>query len=127
MKRLALILLMVFISFNAFALSEEEANNAISAYNSLQQQLNQAAATTNNKRSTTSVILEGWVASGSKGLVFASQDFIAGPITKDVVASLAVPIYVEDTFGLYSYEGYVAQVWYVNNLASLITLMTYSD
>ncbi len=127
MKKILLLLILCCLSLNSFAFTEEEATKAINAYNSFKSQLSQITIDTAQKRSTTSVILEGWIASGNKGLIFVSQDILPGPISKDVISSLAIPVYVEETFGLYAYQGYVAQVWYVNQYASLITLTTYTE
>ena len=71
--------------------------------------------------------MEAYVVSGTVGLIFASKDTITGPLSNTAVRSLATPLYETNNYGLYLFQDFKVQVWYENNLASVITMMAYTD
>ncbi len=117
-----LTLLINFLFSNVFALDIDKATNA---YFSLQSELNQLSVE-DNRRSISAIILEGYVVSGTSGLILASKEIIYNTISSVEIRSMAHPLYEEGRYGLYSFQGFKMEVWYVNNLVSVITLMQYA-
>ena len=79
MKRFYTFCILTLMSFNLFAFDVEHATNA---YLNLVETLSQASNTNNGKslRSTSRLILEAYVVSGSAGLIQASKETINGSI-----------------------------------------------
>lgn len=124
MKRIFSVVVLMLLSQGVFAF---DMNKAAEAYASLQNELAQAVANGGHTRSVTKVIFEGYLATSSAGMLFASKETLTGPISKTVLHGLGTTLYEEANYGLYSYKGYKVQVWYVGDLASVITMMGYSN
>ena len=129
MKKLCNILLLelsiVLFSSSLFALDMEKATNA---YFSFQEELSHASmAEKKRTRSTSQIIMEAYVVSGTLGLISVSKDNIAGPLSDVALRSIATTLYETNNYGLYLFQDFKVQVWYENNLASVITMMAYTD
>lgn len=130
MKKLKMGLTALFALGFSFLLagtaSAGDIQDAARAYVSLQQTLSQAAPQT-PRRSVSKVFMNGYVVSGTLGLVVATEDSLDGPLGKEIIQAISSPLYEEETFGLYDYQGYKVQVWYEGGNASVILMMTYTD
>lgn len=122
MKRIFSVLVLMLLSQGVFAF---DMDRAAEAYASLQNELAQVVANEGHTRSVSKVIFEGYVASSSIGMLFASRQTLNGPVSKAALHGLGTTLYEEADYGLYSYQGYKVQVWYVGDFASVITMMGY--
>lgn len=105
---------------NAWALDVEHATKT---WNSLLEELNDASGDHNrNARSKYSIVVEGQVISGSDGLIFASREYVNGPLTKYELGLLAYKLYDGGSFALYNFDGYQLHVWFTGDYVSVVLL-----
>ncbi len=106
---------------NAWALDEA---HALKTWNTLVGELEANSGEADRRaKSRYSVLLEGYVVSGTDGLIFATQQRIQGPISRSTMASLAYTLYDNGAFALYSYNGYLLHAWFTGSDVSVV-LMT---
>ena len=127
---LAFALLMSMLSTNSYAIDMATAANS---YYQLQEQLAKAAQNEANitsvkvARSTSRIVVQGIVVSGLNGSQIVSNDSVSGPVSRAGVHSFMTPLYENNEFGLYLFQGLWAQVWYVGDYASVLLITAYSD